>query len=672
MASSSSAASSSSEEDQFFKSFLQSHFFMLENGDLSNKEKADKLRSTLSFFTQLHTTNRISGECFKILSLMLNMEYGSIVDSMDEKFGLNNYNESLEPLIGDKENDKNEWTSSLKLPSAPKPSKKSHKNGYVSLQFSKYQQNGQQLNRPMRHQQQTASQREPRLQEHQKQPIPNAPTQKKPGPIKQAPAFGKRKAIVEQIHNEFEQPNDRAILPIEKLPNNFSNGFKTNPSSFTYARTHQQSNETDDYHQQRRHPKDNYQRPRNSMETFDDHDQEMESPEKPNPFRTAGEQFHIDQRLKGRNPSSSSVSTKDYGSKKKSLGTRRGNGVGNKFVPPVTRDKENNVEDRVTKAVLKNSSNGGGNSKLDEKYEAFDWMKNIDPKMIELIENEIMDNGPQISWNDIAGLDFAKKTIQEIVIWPMLRPDIFTGLRGPPKGLLLFGPPGTGKTLIGKCIASQSKATFFSISASSLTSKWVGEGEKMVRALFGVARCHQPAVIFIDEIDSLLTHRSDSEHESSRRIKTEFLVQLDGATSSSNERILVVGATNRPQELDEAARRRLVKRLYIPLPKAEARIQIVSNLLSKQSHEVPSNDLTVIGEKTDGFSGADMASLCREAALGPIRMITDIQNINADDVRPVNLHDFHMALQNVRPSVSQDDLKLYSDWNKTYGSGGGE
>nr|CAI5828105.1 unnamed protein product [Callosobruchus analis] len=189
--------------------------------------------------------------------------------------------------------------------------------------------------------------------------------------------------------------------------------------------------------------------------------------------------------------------------------------------------------------------------------------------MVELIKSEIMDVGPNVHWNDVVGLEFAKAAIQEAVVWPMLRPDIFTGLRRPPKGILLFGPPGTGKTLIGKCVASQSKSTFFSISASSLTSKWVGEGEKMVRALFTVARVHQPAVIFIDEIDSLLTQRNDTEHESSRRIKTEFLVQLDGAMTDNEERILVIGATNRPQELDEAARRRFVKRLYIPLPEFE-------------------------------------------------------------------------------------------------------
>lgn len=124
-----------------------------------------------------------------------------------------------------------------------------------------------------------------------------------------------------------------------------------------------------------------------------------------------------------------------------------------------------------------------------------DRLKHIDPKMVELIRNEIMDTAStRVTWTDIAGLEYAKATIKEAVVWPLLRPDIFTGLRRPPRGILLFGPPGTGKTLIGKCIASQSKSTFFSISASSLTSKWIGDGEKMVRALFAVASVHQPAV----------------------------------------------------------------------------------------------------------------------------------------------------------------------------------
>lgn len=138
-------------------------------------------------------------------------------------------------------------------------------------------------------------------------------------------------------------------------------------------------------------------------------------------------------------------------------------------------------------------------------------MKNLDQKLIESIESEILEAGSTTSWSDIAGLGFAKKTIHEMIVWPMLRPDIFTGIRAPPKGVLLFGPPGTGKTLIGKAIASESGSTFFNISASSLTSKWVGEGEKMVKTLFAVALVKQPSVIFIDEIDSLLCSRAENE-----------------------------------------------------------------------------------------------------------------------------------------------------------------
>jgi SpoVK/Ycf46/Vps4 family AAA+-type ATPase len=297
-------------------------------------------------------------------------------------------------------------------------------------------------------------------------------------------------------------------------------------------------------------------------------------------------------------------------------------------------------------------------------------LKNIEPKMIELIKNEIMFCGNPISWEDIAGLEHVKKIIKEIVVFPMLRPDIFTGLRRPPKGILLFGPPGTGKTLIGKCIASQSKSTFFSISASSLTSKWIGEGEKMVRALFAVARVEQPSVVFIDEIDSLLCQRSETEHESSRRMKTEFLVQLDGAATGDEDRILVIGATNRPYELDEAARRRLVKRLHIPLPELKARTQIIHNLLKTEHNKLTDNDIYQIAKLTDGYSGADMTNLCKEASMGPIRNIPfdQLENINKEDLREVTFLDFKVALDAVRPSVSQKDLSVYLDWDCTYGT----
>ncbi|XP_034537266.1 fidgetin-like protein 1 [Notolabrus celidotus] len=374
-------------------------------------------------------------------------------------------------------------------------------------------------------------------------------------------------------------------------------------------------------------------------------------------FKSAREQFIVDQQKKHSQQPQRGQAAGMSAVVKKSLGANRPRGASSKFVSPIPRQEE---------------EEGGASRNSNEEPQIMDErLKNFEPKIVELIMSEIMDHGPPVAWDDIAGLEFAKTTIKEIVVWPMLRPDIFTGLRGPPKGILLFGPPGTGKTLIGKCIACQSGATFFSISASSLTSKWVGEGEKMVRALFAIARCHQPAVIFIDEIDSLLSQRTDGEHDSSRRIKTEFLVQLDGAATAAEDRILVVGATNRPQEIDEAARRRLAKRLYIPLPEGAARWQIVTNLMAREKNQLGESELESVVSATEGFSGADMTQLCKEAALGPIRSIqlSDIATITADEVRPILYGDFQEALKTVRPSVSSKDLELYEEWNKTFGCG---
>jgi SpoVK/Ycf46/Vps4 family AAA+-type ATPase len=185
-------------------------------------------------------------------------------------------------------------------------------------------------------------------------------------------------------------------------------------------------------------------------------------------------------------------------------------------------------------------------------------------------------------FDDIAGLEDAKRALHEMVIMPQLRPDLFTGLRAPPRGVLLFGPPGTGKTMLAKAVACQSNATFFSISAASLTGRWVGESEGMVRAMFEVARSRQPSFIFIDEVDSLLSERGGgNEGEASRKLKTEFLVQFDGVNSGDATQLTVMGATNRPQEIDEAARRRFVKRIYIPLPDNNGRLQLLDSLLSK-------------------------------------------------------------------------------------------
>ncbi|KAL4125393.1 hypothetical protein PRIC2_008978 [Phytophthora ramorum] len=284
------------------------------------------------------------------------------------------------------------------------------------------------------------------------------------------------------------------------------------------------------------------------------------------------------------------------------------------------------------------------------------------------ILDEVMDHSPGVHWTDIAGLDVAKQILQEAVILPTLRPDLFTGLRAPPRGVLLFGPPGTGKTLLAKAVATEANATFFNISASSLTSKWVGEGEKLVRALFEMARELQPSVVFMDEIDALLSTRSASENDASRRIKNQFFTELDGAASSQEDRILVMGATNLPQELDEAIVRRLEKRIYVPLPDSTSREGLIRHLLSSQKFSLSSKDVKHIVKATDRYSGSDLKAVCKDAALGPIRELgAKVADVKTEDVREINASDFQVALTRVRPSVSSTTIEALVAWNEQYG-----
>uniref|UniRef100_A0A8C7IHX2 microtubule-severing ATPase n=1 Tax=Oncorhynchus kisutch TaxID=8019 RepID=A0A8C7IHX2_ONCKI len=295
--------------------------------------------------------------------------------------------------------------------------------------------------------------------------------------------------------------------------------------------------------------------------------------------------------------------------------------------------------------------------------------KNVDSKLASFILNEIVDGGSSVSFEDIAGQELAKQALQEIVILPALRPELFTGLRSPARGLLLFGPPGNGKTMLAKAVAMESHATFFNISASSLTSKWVGEGEKLVRALFAVARELQPAIIFIDEIDSLLCERREGEHDASRRLKTEFLIQFDGVQSEGAERVLVMGATNRPQELDEAVLRRFAKRVHVALPTEETRFKLLKNLLGKHGHPLNQKELAHLAKMTGGYSGSDLTSLAKDAALGPIRELgpEQVKNMAASDMRNIRCKDFEDSLKRIKPSVSPTTLDLYVRWNTDYG-----
>ncbi|CAL1527099.1 unnamed protein product [Lymnaea stagnalis] len=296
-------------------------------------------------------------------------------------------------------------------------------------------------------------------------------------------------------------------------------------------------------------------------------------------------------------------------------------------------------------------------------------LKNVDKKLADVILGEIIDTGQEILFSDIAGQDTAKQALQEIVILPALRPELFTGLRAPARGLLLFGPPGNGKTLLAKAVAYESKSVFFNISASSLTSKWVGEGEKLVRTLFTAARQLQPSIIFIDEIDSLLCERREGENDASRRLKTEFLVQFDGVSSNSEDKILVMGATNRPQELDDAVLRRFPKRVYVTMPDLMTRRVMLSHLLSKQGNPLSQKELDNLAKQTEGYSGSDLNALAKDAALGPIRELSlhEVKSMDANKVRPIQATDFRESLKRIRRSVPLESLGRYEEWNREYG-----
>lgn len=307
-------------------------------------------------------------------------------------------------------------------------------------------------------------------------------------------------------------------------------------------------------------------------------------------------------------------------------------------------------------------------------------LRGVDENAAKQILNEIVVQGDEVHWEDIAGLEAAKSSLKETVVYPFLRPDLFSGLREPARGMLLFGPPGTGKTMLARAVATESNSTFFSISASSLTSKFLGESEKLVRALFFMAKALAPSIIFVDEIDSLLSQRSDSgEHEASRRIKNEFLVQWSDLASAAAgreregdvQRVLVLAATNLPWGIDEAARRRFVRRQYIPLPEIETREAQFTKLLAAQRTNLTEEERKGLLQLTEGFSGSDITALTKDAAMGPLRALGDkLLTTSREDIRPIGYQDFVSSLAFIRPSVSKEGLKAFEDWAAEYGSSG--
>lgn len=284
-----------------------------------------------------------------------------------------------------------------------------------------------------------------------------------------------------------------------------------------------------------------------------------------------------------------------------------------------------------------------------------------------------------VKFDDIGALEDVKKALNELVILPMSRPELFShgNLLRPCKGILLFGPPGTGKTLLAKALATEAGANFMSITGSTLTSKWFGDAEKLTRALFSFASKLDPVIIFVDEVDSLLGARGGAfEHEATRRMRNEFMAAWDGLRSKDSQRILILGATNRPFDLDDAVIRRLPRRIYVDLPDAGNRMKILKIFLSTENLE-PDFRFDELANETEGYSGSDLKNLCIAAAYRPVQELLEEErkegrSAAAPVLRPLNLNDFIQSKAKVGPSVAYDAASMNElrKWNEQYGEGG--
>ncbi|KAH7099553.1 AAA-domain-containing protein [Auriculariales sp. MPI-PUGE-AT-0066] len=266
----------------------------------------------------------------------------------------------------------------------------------------------------------------------------------------------------------------------------------------------------------------------------------------------------------------------------------------------------------------------------------------------------ILPDDIDVGFTDIGGLEAIVSSLRESVIFPLLYPSLFSSssaLLGAPKGVLLYGPPGCGKTMLAKALAKESGATFINLSVSTIANKWYGESNQLVAAVFSLARKVQPCIVFMDEIDAFLRERSKGDHEVTSQLKAEFMTLWDGLTSGS-DRIIVLGATNRPYDIDEAILRRMPKQYAVGKPNQEQRAKILT-LMLKGTKLTPDFSIERLAARTQDLSGSDLKELCRNAAMAPVREYLQLHGSDPEtlkrttaagiDLRPLTLTDFTVA-----------------------------